>query len=735
MNFIRKLLAASLCIALAVAAVGAGYWFVATAGTSLDEQKFELSDCRFAVYDNEDTYVAEVSMKGATKSVRIGDVPEHVKNAFLAAEDKNFYSHHGLDYKGMLRALVKNVKARAFRQGASTISQQLIKNTQLSGEKTLRRKLKEIKLTRQLEKKYSKDKILEMYLNTIYFGHSCYGIAGASDFYFSKDVSDLTPAEGAMLAAILKSPNNYSPFVDEIRCKNARDTVIQRMFLLGFLSEAEAEQAKNTPLPTHGENAIAAQSYLSGVKSELEALPLFSPYLKESGWKVYTYMNTELQQYAETLNTDADRSGKSIFICENESGGISARYSTVGEPYRQPGSVIKPLAVYAPAIEAGLISPCTKITDEKTVFDGYSPSNYKDVYKGEVSVRQALAESLNVPAVKILQMLGTKKSAETLRALHLPLDERDDNLALALGGLTHGFTIRELSAAYATFARGGIYRPCAFIKRIEDEDGNILYRRDTQERRVFSEDTSELVLDMLRTAVKEGTAKKLNALPFDICAKTGTSGDENGNTDAWTIASTSEHTFAVWMGNADNKRTDITGGGLPCHYTMLLAKKMYAFHTPADLQTEMHTQRCRLDRLSYEKDGSVLLASAHQPARFTFEELFRQDFAPRECSSLFEMPKAEASISCENNAVILHLCQTEYYDYLIKRQNNGKERTIFEGHTLGTFEDRSVRAGEKYSYSVTPYFISDSGEKILGETTILPSVFLRRRIPSNWWMD
>ena len=218
MKILKRSLLVLLCLLLAAVAAAGTYYFSVTRGVRLDASKFEPAAASMSIYDKNDAPVATVARGSAKKSVLLTDLPEYVPQAFIAAEDKHFYSHHGLDYKGMARAALKNMKAGAFKQGASTISQQLVKNTQLSPERTIRRKLQEIKLTRQLERRYTKDEILELYLNTIYFGHACYGIADAADFYFGKKAQDLTAAEGAMLAALIRSPNTYSPFANAEKC-------------------------------------------------------------------------------------------------------------------------------------------------------------------------------------------------------------------------------------------------------------------------------------------------------------------------------------------------------------------------------------------------------------------------------------------------------------------------------------------------------------------------------------
>lgn len=736
MKVIKRICILLFCCLLICLAAGGVYAFAVTAGARLDETKLERTGACFEVFDGQDNKIADLSLKSANKSVHIEDLPDYVPKAFVAAEDKNFYSHKGLDYKGMARALWKNLRAGSFKQGASTISQQLIKNTQLTSEKTLARKLKEIKLTKKLEKKYTKDEILEMYLNTIYFGHACYGIAGAADYYFGKGPESITPAEAAMLAALIRSPNNYSPFVSSEKCMSVRNSVLKRMRQLGFISEADLNEAMQEALPEKRDNSIASKTYLSAVYNEMESLPFYSPYRYNGGCRIFTYMDSRMQDYAENLKTDADRSGKSILLCDNRAHGVIAWYTTEGDIRRQPGSVIKPLAVYAPAIEENKLSPCTPILDEKIEFGGYSPSNYKDEYHGYVSARRALAESLNIPAVKILNSLGIERSERYLQQMQLPLKEEDKNLSLALGGLSEGFTLQETAAAYSVFACGGEYTPLSFIRKIEDADGNVLYKRSTVPQRVFSEDSVFLVNDMLACAAKEGTAKKLASLPFSVCAKTGTCGTEEGNTDAWTVSYTPEHTIAVWMGNADNTLTDITGGGLPCHYALLLNKKLYTDHRPSNFQPCAKVTECRLDKVAYERDHCVKLAAENAPDQYTFQDLFRSCNQPKERSTIFSEPSDSAEIRYQDSAVLIKLCQTEYYDYIIKRAENGIYKTIYEGHCDGIYTDKSVLRNRKYTYSITPYYTGSDGSRTIGKEIILPTVYTgtsHAKPPKEWW--
>lgn len=750
MKIFKTIAAVGGCLLLTAALTAGAYWLQVTADAKLQPALLEKASQAACVLDGNREEIADISLRSAARSVRLCHIPLCVRRAFLAAEDKKFYSHHGLDYAGMARAAYKNLRARAFVQGASTISQQLVKNTHLTGEKTLRRKLKEIKLTRLLEKRYTKDEILEMYLNTIYFGHACYGIAGAAEYYFGKSAEQLSPAEGATLAAVIRSPNNYSPFVSPEKCRRARDGVLRRMRELGWLKEEEYAKALREVLPAREQGGAAARSYLRAVYEELENLPFFTPYRFRGGCKIYTYLDADMQAYIEGLRTDADRSGKAVLLADNQTRGVIAWHSTAGELRRQPGSLIKPLAVYAPAIEEKRISPCTPVLDEKADFNGYSPSNYKDDYRGYISAREALAESRNVPAVRILDRLGVETGIRYLRRLGLPAEESDRTLALALGGLSNGYTPRELAGAYAALAGGGIYAPLRFIDKIEGPRGELLYRRQDARTRAFSDDTAELVCGMLQSAVRCGTAKKLAALPFAVAAKTGTCGTEAGNTDAWTAACTGSHTAIVWMGNADNARTDIAGGGLPCHYAMLLYKKLYERRAPRPFPVSGKVVCRAIDKAAYEREHRVVLAAPRQPARYVQKELFRACCAPKERGTLFSAPREKASLRCKDGSVIIDLCYTEYYAYIVKRKDIRKKETLYDGKVEKRFTDTLPACG-KYIYSVTPYFIADDGERVYGEETVLPSVFLRGQegeppkppprpdgerpmpLPPDWW--
>ena len=713
---IMLIVGAALLIALAAFVLFA---LISTANVKLEPEKLHTESAQVQLLAGDGEKIASPKQYAELETL-----PPHLPAAFVAVEDKRFYAHGGLDVLRIGKAALRNIASFSFREGASTISQQLIKNTHLSGEKTIRRKLKEWKLTFELEKSYSKEQILELYLNSIYFGHSAFGVGSAAQYYFGKDAGELVPAESAMLAALVRSPNRYSPFRDEAACKERRDLVLSLMEEQGVLSAQEAKEAKETPLPqTPHENKTSG--YVRLVFEELSEV--FPELDSEDKLVVETYFDRALQEKMEAYPAEC---GCTLIAAENEGHALIAYHTTAGEIRRSPASLIKPLGVYAPALEEGLLSPATPLLDEPVSYGGYSPKNYDGKCAGYVSAREALARSLNIPAVKVMNSLTPKKSARYLRKMALPVHAEDETLALALGGMREGFTMRELASAFLTLSDGGLFAPAKCIRRVTDESGKVLYERAEEKRRVFSEETSYLLSDMLHTAATEGTAKKLRTLPYFVSAKTGTGGTEKGNTDAYAMGYTSEHTLGVWLGNSDNSPISATGGGEPANELYALFKALYRERTPEAFVRPEGVVEAALDREEYENRHRLVLADPAAPAALTKKELFSAAHLPQAVSDRFSMPRIETPhIFVKNGVVCIRLCLTQYYDYEVKREGGGENKVIYRGKWRETVCDGSVRAGVRYTYTVTPFY----GEKA-GESAVLPSVRLDEgQLPEDWW--
>ena len=689
-------------------------YLIITRGTKLDAEKLVGARQNIIICDEEGNEISDVSSDLKNPQVFIEDLEPHTVNAFIASEDRSFYKHNGLNYKRMLKALYKNVVSGSFKEGASTISQQLIKNTHLSHDKTIKRKLKEIKLTRKLEKKYSKNEILEMYLNTIYFGHNCYGLTSAAKFYFDKKAEDLNLTESATIVGLLASPNNYSPFKNEEKCITRRNLVLKSMLDCKYISKETYEESVSSPLeaikPTE---KSGYDSYINGVFDELNDIN-FNYY---EGCKIITYLDSSAQKHIENLNYECDNA---TIIIDNLSGGIKAYKSTIGDAKRQIGSTAKPLFVYAPAIEEKIISPHTKILDEKIDFGGYSPENYDKKYHGYVTVTESIKNSYNVPAVKTLNNLNLKKCEKYLSNMEIDLEDDEKNLSLALGSMKYGLSLKELGERYTVFANGGYFKPSRFIKQIISNDGKTLYENLQFNKPVFSHGTCSLMNEMLLETSKSGTAKMLKNLNFDVASKTGTCGNPEGNTDAYTVSYTSENTFAVWLGDKNNERLNITGGRDCTIIMKSILETFYKDRTPVSLNTTDGTVSTQIDLEEYEKNNKCVIADDACPKLNIITVKTLSDAAPKEKSTRFTYPEISTpQISVVNNTINLNLCQTKYYSYLVKRVENGKETVIYDGKWKETITDTPTEG--YYTYTVTPYYFTTE-KKYIGKEITLPTV-------------
>ncbi len=719
MKLLKKLFLFLLLLFLAGALFAVGYYFAATKDSTLKTKRLTLSEKYVTVYDKHGEEVPAYSALPTLQTVPFSQIPKTVVNAFTSVEDKRFYSHHGFDEKRILRALFCNLKSRSFRQGASTISQQLIKNTHLTQDKTLKRKLCEWKLTRQLEKRYTKNEILEKYLNVIYFGHDCFGLRAAAAFYFGKQPSELDLAESAILAGLVRSPNNYSPFKNPQNCRKRLRIVLNLMQKNGHITENEKNEALQKSLPQSPFVHKGGYGYAHFVFDELTAIADVRQFALGGNVEIYTYFDPQLQSIAERESAEYTASDKTILISDLENNGYGACVSTVGNIRRLPGSLLKPLLVYAPALEENIISPATPIADEPIDYNGYAPKNFDGKFHGYVSARESLSKSLNVPAVRLLETLGVDKAADYMQKTGLPVAEQDRSLALALGGMREGYSLREMTAAYTTLAQEGKYDKTAFISQIKI-NGKTVYKRKYNLKKVFSAETAALTTDMLQTAAKTGTAKKLRSLPFSVAAKTGTVGTENGNTDAYALSYTTQNCVGVWLGNATGGFIDCTGGGVPCNISFNIHQKIY------ETETKQHQKipsfalpagvvSVDLDKAAYYDTHSILLADDLSPLEYRFSELFKKEAIPRQKSTQFTNPTIiPPEIRYFDGKVVISFSSNAptFYRYKIERYDYATHSTIYDGAFISDFTDDSLQPNKNYRYTVTPIYKEKTGASI-----------------------
>jgi penicillin-binding protein 1A len=505
--------------------------------------------------------------------VPLNVMPDDLKQAILATEDNLFYEHPGVDLKSILRAILRNIQAGEYVEGASTITQQLAKTLFLTPRKSIMRKLKEAFLALQIERRYTKDEILELYLNQVYFGSGAYGVEAAAEIFFGKPVQDLTLAECALIAGMPKSPSRYSPLINPSLALKRRAVVLQQMSRTGLITPEELQAATAAPLhlAEQGDASIKAPYFVAFVTDFLES-ELGAATLYRTGLTVYTTLNYAMQQAAERAITQGleelaarmKRGGllqeeypQAALVCLGANRGAilamvggrsfeESRFNRATMARRQPGSAFKPM-IYALAVEKGFRQNDI-LWDAPVTYQGtreneaWRPENFSGTFHGEVTLRTALALSKNIPAVKLLHKLGPTVAVEFAHRMGItsPLDP---DLSLALG--TSEVTLLELTAAYGVFPNKGVWtRPFGIIE-VLDREGRSLWREKPQRRPAISPETAAVTTDMLRAVVLEGTGRAASRIGRPVAGKTGTT---DGYKDALFLGFSPTIVTGVWVG-------------------------------------------------------------------------------------------------------------------------------------------------------------------------------------------
>jgi penicillin-binding protein 1A len=503
--------------------------------------------------------------------VKLSDLSPYLVQAVLATEDRRFYSHFGIDPLGLIRASLRNAISGAVVQGGSTITQQLAKNLFLAPERTITRKLEEVVYALWLEHRFTKDEILELYLNRVYFGGGTYGVEAASQRYFGKSPQSLTLPQAALLAGLLKAPSRYAPTRSVKRAEVRVGEVLDNMVEAGYLTAEEAKAADQQPLEVLAKDDDTGYAYAVDWVAEL--LPELVGE-QHGDLIVETTIDAGLQQASQqSLRQLLDSEGSAVAASEgavvvlDPSGGVKAlvggrAYST--SPFdralkaeRQPGSAFKPF-VYLAALESGY-SPDSVAYDAPITIGGWSPRNYNGKYLGRISLRDGLAHSVNTVAVRLTADVGPARVVSTAERLgiHSPLH---DEPSIALG--TSEVTLLELTGAYAPFANGGLGVLPHIIARVRDSDGKVLYERKRfLTGQVVAANDVGAMNDMLSATIAFGTGKQAAIEGQEAAGKTGTT---QSFRDAWFIGYTAHYVGGVWIGNDDGTRMKkVTGGTLP----------------------------------------------------------------------------------------------------------------------------------------------------------------------------
>jgi penicillin-binding protein 1A len=592
------------------------------------------------IFDKDGNEITRLYNEQNRIEIPLEDVPKHVQNAFIAIEDERFYKHYGVDPIAILRSVFINIRERKWGvQGGSTITQQLIKDSFLTPEKTNRRKVQEAWLAFNLERKYSKSEILEMYLNRIPFAHGAYGIEAAANTYFNKSTGELTIAEAALLAGVPRAPNYYSPYKNWNESIQRQSLVLNKMYEVGFINHRELIEAKEqeiilSDLPSreyphpyfidyvlHNEllNILLTMPEYSSREEAYEAI-------YNRGLKVYTTLDTKTQAATENVLGDESLYSQNVrvdmhllktLLAEkdysrypeetlSDAGILQPQAAAVvanpvtgevlalvgGRDYgknnqdlrylsrRQPGSAIKPIVTYAPAMEEKLLTPGSILDDSPYIRQTWTPENFDRRFRGLITVREALVWSYNVPAVRAFEQLTPNVGIGYAKRMGLSTLHNDDyNLATTLGGLTHGVTAFDMAQAYAVLANQGIKIDFFTVKKIEDRNDQVIYEHRSEPVAVLSQQTAFLMTDILKDVVRRGTAGRLR-IGYPVAAKTGTT---NENRDAYLVAYTPEIVVSFWIGHDIPILGTVAGGsGTPVNYMNVLLPKVIEGLEPTD---------------------------------------------------------------------------------------------------------------------------------------------------------
>lgn len=556
------------------------------------DQKIKLEKVDFSqnsyMYDRDGSLISEIVSNDENRVfVKYDKIPDSVKELFLRSEDRNFYDHKGIDFMGVIRALAANVKNHGISQGASTITQQLSRNLYLSHERSFSRKFTELLYSYELERKFTKEEILESYLNTIYFSNGVYGVGSAANYYFDKPLSSLTLAQMAFISAIPNNPTLYDPLKQFKHTKKRQERLLGILEKDGVITKKQYKKAVKEKISLSlSEKKNLYPDYVTYANEEFTDLVSdqegFTKRLKKAktagakkaiqkelsekvsallqdGVKIYTALDPSLQQRAvyqlnAQLPYQGVEGGSAVINHQTHqivalAGGKNYKkfdFNYAYQAQRQPGSAIKPLLDYGPYIDQTGATASSKISAGKFCSSGYCPQNYSHKTYGTVTLETAFKNSYNTPAIRMLDTVGVKKGFSYLEKFSFEHIVADDyRLPSALGGFTKGFSPLEITDAYTVFGNQGAYTRNHSITKVTDLNGKTLYKWKESPKQIYSQRTNETMRKLLASVVKSGTGKKANFNSPYIGGKTGTSNDYK---DIWFVGLTDQYTMGVWVG-------------------------------------------------------------------------------------------------------------------------------------------------------------------------------------------
>ncbi|MFJ7745950.1 PBP1A family penicillin-binding protein [Peribacillus sp. NPDC097295] len=712
------------------------------------------------ILDKEGKLLGEVGTENRD-FINYEDIPEQVEDAFLATEDSRFYSHHGVDFLRLGSAVVANVKNGFGSEGASTLTQQVIKRSYLTPDKTIKRKVQEMWLAIQLERKYTKQEILEMYVNKIFFANRANGILTASQTYYGKDLDELELNEVAMLVGLPQSPSRYDPYKYPERAKERRDIVLHLMNKHGYISEQDMKKAQNVKI-TAGlqevdKNQIDTTAYDAFIDLVIEEVGNMGDYnVFTDGLEIQTTIDKDAQEYVyKMLNSNDIISYPSedlqagVTLLDTKTGEIKAvgggrntnvkrgwNYAT--DAKRSPGSTIKPILDYGPAVEYLNWSTYQPIKDEEyTYSDGTPLKNASGSHYGTVPIREALSRSLNIPALKAFQETGKERARDFAIDLGIPFDKNKElTESASIGGGTDVSTL-ELAGAYGAFGNGGIYNEPHTVKKIVLRDKTTI-KNKTETKPVMKDSTAFIVTDMLKSVMTEsyGTGRLANIPGLPVAGKTGSTNftpeqraanniPSSGVKDSWMAGYTTNYTVAIWAGydNASGKKMEYLGDSSQRIPKYIFKNLME--HMAQSKETKDFEQPSSVAKVGVIKGSNpVVKANQYTPSDRISYEYYVKGHEPTQVTTEYEKidtPSVSASYNQESNEIQLSWSHSDGDpQFEVQMSVDGGSNSVLKKSKDTSLTIPNPTPGSKYTFSVVA-IVDNQRSDPAGATVEIPS--------------
>ena len=715
--------------------IGGLFVYYAASAPSLDESK--LSDpFSSKVYDQNDELVADLAGDERRTKITYEDIPAVLEDAVLATEDVRFYDHIGIDFRRIGGALIANITGGFGAEGASTITQQVVKESFLSTDKTIKRKVQEQYLAVKLDQQYSKEKILEMYLNKIYYGAGAYGVAEAAETYFGKkDLSELTLAESALLAGLPQRPSGYMPFENPDLAKDRMNIVLSLMVQHGKITEKEASEARDEDIPDmlierQPEKETPYQAFIDRVAKEVDEK--MDADIFKDGLKIYTTLDKKAQENVQQLLSNEgqiawpdDELQTGVAVTDTKSGAIKAvgggrnyqkeSFNFATDIKRQPGSIFKPIAAYGPAIQHNKISTYHQIKDEETDFGGWTPSNFDNEFRGWVSARYALSRSLNIPAAKMMEEVGLDKAESFAEGLGIDLpDSGFVDLSEAIGGGKTGVNPVQMAGAYAAFGNGGVYNEPFTVRKVEvPGEGTIDLTPEPES--AMSSYTAYMISNMLQTTMSEGSGRAANVPGLQEAGKTGTTNRGDTAPDSWFNGYTTNYSISIWTGYTDESGLSQAAKDIPKQiFKPLMTQLSEGIETPDFSKPDS------VAWVDVEKGSRpARLPSEYTPSDRITTELFHVDNQPSKVSEEYQqldpVNSLNGAFNEESSSIDLswNYGTSEGITFRIAASIDGGEMRELTTTKEKNVEITSIDPGATYEFSVVA--MSDDGESANSE--------------------